>query len=540
MNNFLKKYKLLLIQLLILMLCVPFCFSKNQLVISESNITLEGGPSSQYISPTFDVTPGVYKVYISKGTGTGTVFCHTNEENKLTFHALRYNALHLSESTPYAETNIYVTSKINDVYIGYETSDSTSESIGIEVYRTNIGMRILSTLLLLCFSLFDLILWFRKSIITKKSDTQQQIIVYGLSLGILTVFLPYLSDYLYLGTNSLQFYSEILAFNNQPFHNNLLFVIPYLLLSIGFPFQTAYKIFVLCILIATSVITYFSFKLCHKDKYSALSGTLVYILAPYSINMLYTEASPDIYIALLFLPLIACGIYNLFFEDTDNTNYKKYKFIIIIGLTGLFQTSIAIGITVSVLICFICLVLPHITFRKQTILQLIYAVICTFILNLYTFIIFVKTLIQNEYCLKALIIDTSKNIYHSGISTLIVILVFTIMVIKKVIYRKQSSMKNPYTSKLAGTLVLILLSVLCPLYGKYSLTVFLSSMFVTLFIPWLSLECKNATESNYAKHIKTGCLTVIILLSLLTATYITNMISTTYAPIWIYDLNSFL
>ena len=175
------------------MLCVPFCFSKNQLVISESNITLEGGPSSQYISPTFDVTPGVYKVYISKGTGTGTVFCHTNEENKLTFHALRYNALHLSESTPYAETNIYVTSKINDVYIGYETSDSTSESISIEVYRTNIGMRILSTLLLLCFSLFDLILWFRKSIITKKSDTQQQIIVYGLSLGILTVFLPYLS-----------------------------------------------------------------------------------------------------------------------------------------------------------------------------------------------------------------------------------------------------------------------------------------------------------------------------------------------------------
>lgn len=165
------------------------------------------------------------------------------------------------------------------------------------------------------------------------------------------------------------------------FYGEILLYIPALLRLCGFPLQLAYKIFVIIVNIATTMLAYECFKRLFKSERIGLICSFVYVLAPYRISNIYVRSSVGEYCAMIFWPLIAYALYLLIFGDYKNTGYRKIWILLTFGYTGLIQThllSCEIAAVVSVIVCIICI---KRIFRKETIRELIKFFTATVLIN---------------------------------------------------------------------------------------------------------------------------------------------------------------
>lgn len=213
------------------------------------------------------------------------------------------------------------------------------------------------TFLSVCI-LLNVALYIRKKYQDKFESRQQRLVVVILVIVIIVTCFAQGMDYL-IGGQDLDFHLKRIegikeGLLNREFpvkiyplwlwengyasgvlYGDLLLYIPAILRIIGFSVQTAYQIYLVLINVGTVIISYLCFKRMAKDAYIGLCACIVYSLAIYRLNNIYVRGAVGEYTAMMFLPLIVCGMWQIFTEETNSEKYRFRWIMPTIGYSGL-------------------------------------------------------------------------------------------------------------------------------------------------------------------------------------------------------------
>lgn len=372
--------------------------------VPGENICFEAG---QYSSDSFVLQPGVYRVkayFTAEHNQDISLEIVSNEA--IPHKALLANGVTVFANNPYMDFEIYTTGNVNQASIACSSTEPvTDEILRLEIYRTAIGNRILLSIVLLGIAVGNALIVYRKKIVSGTINREKEVVFWGLIICSVICYIPFLTDYFSFGSdtafhilriegikesilNGDYFPIRIQSYVNfghgsvvPALYNNFFLYIPAVLRLIGFPIMTAYKIFVLIVMLATAFITYYSLHVCVENRYAAFFGTILYMFIPYRIYNFYSRGAVGEYLGTTFLPLIFCGMHMLIYGDVESAKYKKYKWFITAGMLALLFSHLVTAELAAMYMGIVCVLHWKQIFRKNTIVQLVEATMTVLVLS---------------------------------------------------------------------------------------------------------------------------------------------------------------
>lgn len=402
---------LLIVELLLCLALLLGCFREEELVASFWGEDIAGQlvqveDHVEYGSERVELTPGVYQIRVRTNLVDEQKIQVEMKCDASYFRALRGNSVTVFAGDNYEDFNIYVVDKTATAYVQcnfYGVDTSALELL--EIYTTNLGNRIMVFLATIFFVALDLLIVFRRRILEGKVTKKQQVVFWTLTAGVFLAYFPYLTDYFFFGYDTAFHLSRIAYLKDSlqqgisfpvrmqstwlydhgypvsMFYGDLFLYFPAFLMLIGFSIMTSYKMFIFVVSVATALTAYHSFKKCVKDEYAALFGSLIYLLAPYRLLNVYGRGAVGEFLAMIFLPLICCGMYLLYTDDGQSENYKKHKWYVILGVSGVLECHLLSAEMAVVFMALVCVMFWKKTFRGKMICQLLETVGITLLIN---------------------------------------------------------------------------------------------------------------------------------------------------------------
>ena len=427
------------IQILVVLILLPGCFQKEKIVYSLFGEELigrevQGQGSVKVFGEQFSLDPGVYQVRVWANVNENQTMGVEIVSEQETFRAIRTNLATIFPGDEYIDFEVYVSDKVSTAYVALELKNTNAGSlIELDVYRTALGERLLLFIVSAFFLLLDFMMVFRRRILDGKISKKQQVVFWTLLAGILIAYYPYMTDYFYIGADTLFHWGRVGFLkdtlqqgNGMPvrvqdtwlydhgyavsmFYGDLFIYIPAVLMLIGFSLMTAFKLFILIMIIVTAVVTYKCLKRCLQEEYAALFGSMIYLLAPYCIFNIYSRSAIGEVTAMAFTPLIFCGLYLLLTENADAAEYKRYKWYLILGMTVIVQSHIITSELTIILMAVVCVVFWKRTFRRYTLVQLAQAVGLVLLINAWFWVPLLYMMGADTYYLQRLPQDTMQE-----------------------------------------------------------------------------------------------------------------------------------
>ncbi|MBQ7955108.1 MAG: hypothetical protein IJ282_05110 [Lachnospiraceae bacterium] len=436
MYNIIKKYKILfLLQLICILLCLPKCFAQEELVYFQDGGNMSYGQEGMpYKSELISLNPGVYqfrvRADISKDASLYLNVC--SEQGS--FRGLRCNGANMFAGQEYLDFEVYVLQKDDRVYLQCDFNKTDYSALqSMELYRVNLGARMLLFVLLLFFAAVDFLVIYRENILQGKVKGGAQKVFWILAASVLLSYLPYTTDYMNIGADScfhllrIEGLKETLlqggqfpvrvesywlydhGYANSTFYGDLFLLIPALLRIIGFSLMTSYKMFVFAVMVATAWIAYYSFKRCTGSANAALFGAVIYTLAPYRIYNVYNRGAVGEYLGMIFIPLVLCGLYGLYKDAPDSEGYKKHKIPLIVGFSCLLQSHLLTCEMMVVFTAVICLAFWRKTFQKTTFMQLLQVAFGCLLLNIWFWLPLLWMMAGDSYVLTGSVTESIQE-----------------------------------------------------------------------------------------------------------------------------------
>lgn len=166
------------------------------------------------------------------------------------------------------------------------------------------------------------------------------------------------------------------------FYGQLLLYIPAFLYLAGIPFFESYNIFVILVNLATAALSYYSFKRIFKSAKAGAAGSLIYTLSIYRITDIYVRQAVGEYTALIFLPLVAYGVYELYFNSGDGKIRTAKVLPLVLGVTGILQCHVITTQITAICLVVFGLIMFKKTFSRSMITALIRALILIVLVNM--------------------------------------------------------------------------------------------------------------------------------------------------------------
>lgn len=419
---------ILLVESIIMLFMLGNCFQQDVPTYEISgNMVADAIVDNVFTSENFFLEPGVYQVQIKTSAQMEQSIFVELKSDQSYFKSLRTNGVNIMAGQQEEDFEAYVSARVPSAYIYCEFNQGKPDTeFQITVVRTCSGNRMLFIITLTVFLCIDLLVWLRKQILAGKISQKKQIVFWGLTTGILIAYFPYFTDYFSFGADTA-FHLRRIAYladtlregNHIPvriqstwmyghgyatslFYGELFFYIPALLRLCGFSILFSYKAFVLFATIITAILTYIAFYSCIKEELAALTGSLFYLLIPFRLFSVYSEGAVGKYFAMAFLPLICCGMYLLITQDILSKDYKKYKWYLIWGISGVLQCHLLTTEIVVFSLVIACILLWKYVFRRQTFFQLIEAAGLALALNAWFWIPMVYMLMADSYLVTTL------------------------------------------------------------------------------------------------------------------------------------------
>ena len=187
-----------------------------------------------------------------------------------------------------------------------------------------------------------------------------------------------IGEELKLGQFPVLIHSELLdgfGYANSLFYPELFLYIPAILTAYGINFLTSYKFLIILTTFFTFLFTYFSANRIFKNKNITWMITLLYGSAFYRLTDIYERGAIGEVLALVFLPLIISGLYEIIFGE----NQKWW--IICFGIFGIMNSHVLSLAMIVIFILIICLInIKTIIKDKKRIIHLIIAGIISLLL----------------------------------------------------------------------------------------------------------------------------------------------------------------
>lgn len=184
------------------------------------------------------------------------------------------------------------------------------------------------------------------------------------------------------------------------FYGDILLYFPALLRLMGFSIQAAYLTFVAVINISTTLISYFCFKRLFQDARFGLLCSMLYTLSYYRLINIYTRAAVGEYCAMMFLPLIFVGLYEIF-TMTEKKGWWKKSIMPAIGLAGIIHTHVLTCEMVALFIILACIFCWKRLFKERVFLSLALTVIFTLLLTLAFLVPFMDYYLTEDFIINS-------------------------------------------------------------------------------------------------------------------------------------------
>ncbi len=350
---------LLVLQIVLLFALLPGCFRGAVLTATfegDQSIPLiavadggeitemtEGATGTTLRRDLPPLTPGVYQVRVRTNPAAHADLSVCIQYEDEIFHAVRSNGIHMDSNNNEGVFEVYVSDRVTTAYLqcefaeaGFVDADSADALLGLELWRTSAGNRMLFFIAVLCFAVLDGLILLRRRILAGRVSGSGQLLFWGLLAGVFLAYFPYLTDYIFLETNTAACLNRIASLADSLRQGKLfppgdiLLWIPALLKLIGFPLMSAYKQFVFLTITVTAVCSCHALRTCVKENRTALLGSLLCLLSPYGISCLYEKGAPAEYLAMAFLSLIFCGV-RLLFLKRETAKRRRYGVLYVLG-----------------------------------------------------------------------------------------------------------------------------------------------------------------------------------------------------------------
>ncbi|MCI8455428.1 MAG: hypothetical protein HFE84_12575 [Lachnospiraceae bacterium] len=199
------------------------------------------------------------------------------------------------------------------------------------------------------------------------------------------------------------------------YYGDLLLYIPALFRLADFSIVSAYKIYVLLINGCTVLLSYICFNKIFKDRNIAVLTCLAYVTASYRMVNIYIRGAVGEYSAMMFLPLVALAVYQIYTADSSDWNcYKESIVPLTLGMSGLIGTHILSVEMVTAVLFLLCMILWKKTFRKNMLRVYIWSIIQTILLNLYFIVPFLDYYRNVQVNINQTVSETIMKIQYEG------------------------------------------------------------------------------------------------------------------------------
>lgn len=297
---------------------------------------------------------------------------------------------------------------------------STLNILAVEIVAGTEGSRIyLFWVILFCLTL-DGILMLSMYHRRHPIPGEKQLVLFGVPILALASSLPVMVDYDIIGADLIYHLMRIEALTNSirqgeltsrissawlaghgyassVFYGDTFLMIPALLCILGFSLNSAYRLFVVAVNLATAWISYFSFQKCFRNRLVGMLGCVLYTLAPYRIYNIYNRAAVGEYTAMIFLPLLAYGFYKIYTDDLERKGYLWNWVIPVVGFSGIIQSHALTCEMTGGLVALLCLILWKKTFRMRTFQVLALTVVMTMVINAWFLVPFLDLMTADQY-----------------------------------------------------------------------------------------------------------------------------------------------
>lgn len=248
-------------------------------------------------------------------------------------------------------------------------------------------------------------------------------VVFGLGLITLFASLPLMTDYILSsgdvgyhlmrieglkdGILSGQFPVRIApgwlqdyGYADAVFYGQTLLLPAALFRMIGFTVTTSYRLFILCINLATAWLAYYCFRRIFDHPHIGLLCSMLYTLSLYRLYKMYMRGSLGEALGMMFLPLIAYGFWRVFTEDHKAKAYRWCFLPLTMGMAGIAQTHILTCELVGGFTIFLCVLLWKKVFRRETFLALAKALLGSLLLAAWFIVPFLDYMLTGDFMIQ--------------------------------------------------------------------------------------------------------------------------------------------
>ena len=187
------------------------------------------------------------------------------------------------------------------------------------------------------------------------------------------------------------FFMRNFGYSMVVFYPPLVTYIPYLFGILTKSFAIGNKIFASLTIVLSGIFMYNFVNEVTKNKGMSFLAAIIYMVAPYHLEVLFNRYALGEFSAYLFVPLVFQGLYNLLHGD------KKKHFYITIGAVGLILTHLITTVYVALFCLIYCIFNFKSFFKKEVIQKCIINVIFIVLICAFFVVPMLEFRIQSQY-----------------------------------------------------------------------------------------------------------------------------------------------
>lgn len=176
------------------------------------------------------------------------------------------------------------------------------------------------------------------------------------------------------------------------FYPEIFLIVPSLLLYLGFPLTTSYKIFLFLINSLTILSMYFCVNKLTKSKEKSLLSSFLYGFCSYRVIDMTTRGALGEAISFIFFPFVILGIYEIVYGK-----YSNYKYLIL-GMSGIILSHVLSSVIIFMYLVVFCLLNIKKLFKDRKRIQcLLFSAGMTFLITCFFTIPMLEQLFNDTY-----------------------------------------------------------------------------------------------------------------------------------------------
>ena len=364
----------------------------------------------------FRLSRGIYEITVRYDTNSGggevvygSLVSESDDDPNQNAHLVDGNKASLTQYTKSYSFKAYV-NHTSDVRLNVTVDENKTNDQYILVYDASLrylpkktllheGTKLIA-LLLLADLLLGLYLFRREK--TAAFLRENGIVIAGLAGIIFTASIPQLQHDFYFGDDihyhlrRFYFLAEGLSSGQFPVkiqpgwgfnygyaagvgYGDLFLYPSAVLIMLGFKVSDAYKFYIILTNVITAVLSWFAGKKVSGSRYAGLCCSLLYTLMGFRLHSIVQGATVGEFGAYSFLPLVALGLWELFFNDRENIGAAETA----VGIACVLSTHVLTTFMLAIFIPLFCLVMADLTFKKKKFIALCKTLGLTILLTLY-------------------------------------------------------------------------------------------------------------------------------------------------------------